>query len=149
MYSSLLSNGFEELDRLANSVFSKPFAERVMDKIDFPLNQYIKKDGTMVIEMAVVGMKAEDIKVTVKTEQQQTYLIIKSTIPELSEDEKKEIESRNYKIKKIKSMGKMDISFLIDNNLDVRKTTKKVENGLMTITIPLKEEEKPVELEIV
>lgn len=149
MYSSLLSNGFEELDRLANSVFAKPFAERVMDKIDFPLNQYIKKDGTMVIEMAVVGMKADDIKVTVKTEQQQTYLIIKSTIPELSEDEKKEIESRNYKIKKIKSMGKMDISFLIDNNLDVRKTTKKVENGLMTITIPLKEEEKPVELEIV
>jgi HSP20 family molecular chaperone IbpA len=32
--------------------------------------------------------------------------------------------------------------------LDVTKTSKKVEKGLLTVTIPIREEEKPVEIEI-
>ena len=48
----------------------------------------------------------------------------------------------------IKSMNKMDITLLLDKTLDVSKTTKTVENGLLTIRIPVKAEEKPVEFEI-
>jgi HSP20 family molecular chaperone IbpA len=36
----------------------------------------------------------------------------------------------------------------LPSNLDVKNTTKKVENGLLTIRIPVKEEEKPMEIEI-
>ena len=36
----------------------------------------------------------------------------------------------------------------LPSNLDIRKTSKKVENGLLTITIPIKEEEKPIEIEV-
>lgn len=119
-----------------------------MDKIDFPLNQYTEKDGTMVFELAVVGMTEKDLKVTVKTEQNVSNLSIKSIIPELTEEEKQKINERTYRFKKIKSMNKIDITLLLDKTLDVSKTTKTVENGLLTIRIPVKAEEKPVEFEI-
>ena len=50
--------------------------------------------------------------------------------------------------KKIKKATKLEFSRLIPTNFDVEKTTKTVENGLLTIRIPVKEEEKPVEIEI-
>ena len=86
-------NGFDEFDRFANTITSaleNPLAtiDKVMDKIDFPLNQYTEKDGTMVFELAVVGMTEKDLKVTVKTEQNVSNLSIKSIIPELTEEEK-------------------------------------------------------------
>ena len=95
-------------------------------------------------------MGADEVKVTVKTESGKNTLTIKAQPKELSEDEKKAIESRNYVggIKKIKKATKLELSRLIPSNLDVVKTTKKVENGLLTIRIPVKEEEKPVEIEI-
>ena len=45
-------------------------------------------------------------------------------------------------------MNKIDITLLLDKTLDVSKTTKTVENGLLTIRIPVKAEEKPVEFEV-
>ena len=146
-------NGFDEFDRFANTITSaleNPLAtiDKVMDKIDFQLNQYTEKDGTMVIELAVVGMTEKDLKVTVKTEQNVSNLSIKSIIPELTDEEKQKINERTYRFKKIKSMSKMDITLLLDKTLDVSKTTKTVENGLLTIRIPVKAEEKPVEFEI-
>lgn len=123
---------------------------RINEKIDFPIDQYTEADGTFVVEVAVVGMGADEVKVTVKTESGKNTLTIKAQPKELSEDEKKAIESRNYVggIKKIKKATKLELSRLIPSNLDVLKTTKKVENGLLTIRIPVKEEEKPVEIEI-
>ena len=75
---------------------------------------------------------------------------IKAQPKEITEEEKKAIENRNYAggIKKIKKATKLELSRLIPSNLDIRKTTKKVENGLLTIRIPVKEEEKPVEIEV-
>lgn len=152
-YNTLLGNSFDEFDRIANSLSSafekqQETIEKVIDTVDFPLNQYTEKDGTMVFEVAVVGMKESDFKVTVKTEKNVTKLYIKSIIPELTDEQKQEIADRTYKFKKIKSMSKIDISLLLDKNLDIHKISKTVENGLLTIRIPIKEEEKPVEFEI-
>lgn len=153
MLDPIFGNGFDELEQLAKaatSAFGTPFTElpKITDKIDFPLDQYTEPDGTMVIEVAVVGMSADDIKVTVKTESGRNTLTIKALPKELTEDEKKAIENRTYAMKKIKHPTKLELSRLLPTNLDIRKTSKKVENGLLTIRIPVKEEEKPLEIEV-
>ena len=145
----------EEVGRLAEAVsnaFGTSFRElpKITEKIDFPLDLYTEPDGTFVVEVAVVGMGADEVKVPVKTEGGNNYLSIKAQPKELTEEEKKAIEARNYVggIKKIKKATKLEFSRLIPSTLDIRKTTKTVENGLLTIRIPVKEEEKPVEIEI-
>lgn len=145
--------GFEELEQLAKaatSAFGEPFVNipKITDKIDFPVDIFREKDGTFVIEAAVVGVKADQVKVTVKTENGRNTLTIKVNPTEMTEDEKKAFESRQYELRKIKKGAKLEINRLLPSNLDIRKTTKKVEDGLLTITIPVKEEEKPIEIEV-
>lgn len=153
--NSLFGNPVEAMQRLEQEV-SNAFGQTYRDvpsvntKIDFPIDQYTEADGTFVTEVAVVGMGADEIKVTVKKENGKNTLTIKAQPKELSDEEKKAIESRNYEggIKKIKKATKLELSRVIPSCFDVEKTTKKVENGLLTIRIPVKEEEKPVEIEI-
>lgn len=153
--NTFFNSPLDEVDKLAeavNNAFGTTFREipSITEKIDFPLDQYTEPDGTFVVEVAVVGMGADEVKVTVKTEGGRNTLSIKAQPKELTEEEKKAIEDRNYAggIKKIKKATKLELSRLIPSNLDIRKTTKKVENGLLTIRIPVKEEEKPVEIEV-
>lgn len=153
--NTFFGSPLDEVDKLAeavNNAFGTTFREipSITEKIDFPLDQYTEPDGTFVVEVAVVGMGADEVKVTVKTEGGRNTLSIKAQPKELTEEEKKAIEDRNYAggIKKIKKATKLELSRLIPSNLDIRKTTKKVENGLLTIRIPVKEEEKPVEIEV-
>lgn len=153
--NTFFNSPLDEVDKLAeavNNAFGTTFREipSITEKIDFPLDQYTEPDGTFVVEVAVVGMGADEVKVTVKTEGGRNTLSIKAQPKELTEEEKKAIEDRNYAggIKKIKKATKLELSRLIPSNLDIRKTTKKVENGLLTIRIPVKEEEKPLEIEV-
>lgn len=153
--NTFFGSPLDEVDKLAeavNNAFGTTFREipSITEKIDFPLDQYTEPDGTFVVEVAVVGMDADEVKVTVKTEGGRNTLSIKAQPKELTEEEKKAIEDRNYAggIKKIKKATKLELSRLIPSNLDIRKTTKKVENGLLTIRIPVKEEEKPIEIEV-
>ena len=146
-------NGFDELDELAKaatSAFGKSFPSipKLTDRVDFPLDEYTEKDGTFVVEVAVVGMSDDDVKVTVKTENGQNTLTIKAVPSEIAKEEKDAIDARQYTFKKIKRSTKLDYSRTLPSNLDVKNTTKKVENGLLTIRIPVKEEEKPMEIEI-
>ena len=153
--NTFFGSPLDEVDKLAeavNNAFGTTFRDipSITEKIDFPLDQYTEPDGTFVVEVAVVGMGADEVKVTVKTEGGRNTLSIKAQPKELTEEEKKAIEARNYAsgIKKIKKATKLELSRLIPSNLDIRKTTKKVENGLLTIRIPVKEEEKPLEIEV-
>ena len=153
--NTFFGSPLDEVDKLAeavNNAFGTTFRDipSITEKIDFPLDQYTEPDGTFVVEVAVVGMDADEVKVTVKTEGGRNTLSIKAQPKELTEEEKKAIEDRNYAggIKKNKKATKLELSRLIPSNLDIRKTTKKVENGLLTIRIPVKEEEKPIEIEV-
>ena len=142
-----------QLEQAMNGMFGGHTLKEVPiinTKIDFPIDIYTEADGTLVFEVAVVGMGADEVKVTVKKENGRNTLAIKAQPKELSDEDKKAIENRNYEggIKKIKKATKLEFSRLIPANFDVEKTTKTVENGLLTIRIPVKEEEKPVEIEI-
>lgn len=140
-----------QLEQAMNGMFGGTKEAPVINtKIDFPIDIYTEADGTLVFEVAVVGMGADEVKVTVKKENGRNTLAIKAQPKELSDEDKKDIENRNYEggIKKIKKATKLEFTRLIPTNFDVEKTTKTVENGLLTIRIPVKEEEKPVEIEI-
>ena len=153
---NMFSNDFQALEQLASAAskaFGQPFQETVYKpstsaKVDFPIDEYLDKDGNYTVQMAVVGLDSEDVKVTVKTEGGVKTLNIKVNGPELTDEQKKEIETRDWWNKKIKRANKLEFTRNLPATLDVTKTSKKVEKGLLTVTIPIREEEKPVEIEI-
>lgn len=108
-----------------------------------PMNVFKEEDGSYGVEVAVVGKKKEDIKLSAKNENGKTALLIETVEPETDTAEDK----RQYSVKKIKA-GKMNISILLPSNLDFAKLTAKVEDGLLSIAIPVKEAEKPLTFEI-
>ena len=112
------------------------------------MDEYIDKDGNYVAELAVVGVDANDIKVTVKTEGGKKTLTIKIDAPETTDEQKAEIESRDWMNRKIKRFTKLELTRSLANNLDVAKTTKTIDKGLLKVFIPIKEEEKPIEIEV-
>ena len=137
-------------DNLFFNFFDEAFAEanKVTDKVALPLNIIREEDGSSTIEVAVVGKSEDDLIVKGITEDGKTFLTIESKEAEVSDDQKKAEEKREYTIRKIKGTGKLSIKAFIPSRLDLSKATKKVENGLLTIKIPVAEAAKSLEFEI-
>ena len=101
-------------------------------------NGSIKEDGILFIHLAVTGMSKKEI--IVKSEDQS--LIVEGRISD---------ELKNYfDSKKDKSLfhnlpiKNFDWKCKISTKYDLTKLEAKLENGLLEISIPLKEENKPV-----
>lgn len=122
--------------------------DKALEKVTIPMNIYKDEDGTQVIEIAAVGLKKENIKLTIKVENGNSYLYIKSNVPEKSEEQKQTEEKRVYSIRKIKNLADLDVRIWLPNTLDIDNASRTLENGLLTIRIPMKEESKPRELTI-
>lgn len=86
------------------------------------------------IDVAAPGLKKEDFKIELKNE----LLTVSS---EKKEDEKKE-EGKQYSRREY-SYQSFSRSFTIPSTGDSDKVGAKYENGILTITIPKKEEAKP------
>lgn len=138
-YNSILENAENDFDNFFSSVD---------DKVTLPMNIIHEEDGSSTIEVAVVGKTREDVKVKGITENGKVFLVIESVDKEQTEDEKKAEEKRVYTLRKIKGTGKLSVKIFVPANLDMRKSVVKVENGLLTVKIPVAEEAKPVEFEI-
>lgn len=119
-----------------------------MDKVTIPMNIIHEEDGSSTIEIAVVGKTREDIKLKGTVEDGKTYLTIESIEKEVSEEDKEAESKRIYTVRKIKGTGKLMTKIFIPANLDVKQLFAKVENGLLTVTIPVAEEAKPIEFDI-
>ena len=63
-------------------------------------------------------------------------------------DKPAEEDKRSYTVRKIKGTGKLSIKILIPSRLDLAKAEKKVENGLLTVKIPVSEKPKTIEFAI-
>lgn len=122
--------------------------DKTLEKVTIPMNIYKDENGTQVIEIAAVGLKKENIKLTIKVENGNSYLYIKSNVPEKSEEQKQTEEKRVYSIRKIKNLADLDVRIWLPNTLDIDNASRTLENGLLTIRIPMKEESKPRELTI-
>ena len=87
----------------------------------------------LVLRAELPGMSREHIEVTVEN----STLIIKG--------EKKfdsEVKEENYR-RIERSYGTFHRSFTLPNTVDTAKVTADVKNGVLTITLPFKEEAKP------
>ncbi len=149
-YNSLLDEMFNPwIDN-----FDKSFAKLskavgdTMEKVTIPMNIIHEEDGSSTIEVAVVGKTREDIKLKGSVEDGKTYLSIESVEQEKSDDDKEAESKRVYTLRKIKGTGKLSAKIYVPANLDIKKLSAKVENGLLTINIPVSDDAQKIEFEI-
>lgn len=117
-------------------------------KVNVPMNIIHEEDGSSTIEVAVVGKTREDIKLKGTIEDGKSYLTIESVEKEATEEEKEAEAKRIYTVRKIKGTSKLSIKIFVPANLTLKELTAKVENGLLTIKIPVCAEARPVEFDI-
>lgn len=148
-YGNLFSD-FDSVTKAMETAFNETgrIVDKTLEKVTIPMNIYKDENGTQVIEIAAVGLKKENIKLTIKVENGNSYLYIKSNVPEKSEEQKQTEEKRVYSIRKIKNLADLDVRIWLPNTLDIDNASRTLENGLLTIRIPMKEESKPRELTI-
>lgn len=156
MYFSL-KNVFDNLNSMLNDVdaeaeaLTKSVAEdaaQITEKINVPMNIIREEDGSYTVEVAVVGKTKENISVKGVVEDGKTYLLIDTVEKEKTEDEKTAEEKRTYTVRKIKGTGKLSIKISVPSAFDLSKAEKTIENGLLTVKIPLAEAAKPKEFDI-
>jgi HSP20 family protein len=141
-------NPFAYFDRMMNAMnnmFSDEFGhglvKTVTEKSQFPRNNIWTDKEKCYIEIEAPGLTKEDLSISAKGQ----YLSVKAT----KKDQKEEIE---YNIRELKYES-WKKTWEIPERLDLKKLEARVENGLLTIEIPiipeLKElDEKGVNFEI-
>lgn len=103
-----------------------------------PTNIRKLEDNSLEYEFAVAGIKMNEIDIQFDND----YLVLNIT-PEKKEEEK--IKYRQIGIKRSKTTSK----FLVPvSHYDVEKATAKLENGILTISVPTKEVAKPKTVKI-
>lgn len=133
-------------DNLFSHFFDEAFAEvnSVTDKVALPINIIREEDGSSTIEVAVVGKTEDDLVVKGITENGKTYLVINTKDANKPAGEDKRI----YRVRKIKG-SKISIKIFVPSCFNLTEAVKTVENGLLTVKIPVvKQEEKPLEFNI-
>lgn len=123
-----------------------PVERKFTPMVSIPLNMIKEEDESLTVEIAIPGKTKEDVKLTKEVIDGVNYVVFDLKEVEKSEDEKKAEEARKYIDRKIKVTKHCAIK--VPGNLDVTKLTAKVENGLLTIKIPVAEEAKPTEFTI-
>lgn len=132
-----------------------------------PVNVFDDEDGTRYIEVAIPGKTKENVKITSqstldkplpphlasKYSSVNAYLRIEVKADEPADDEEKKkleklAEARKNGIVRIKGMSKLSLVIPLTSDLDVNGLKAKVENGLLTVTVPKVPEVKPKEFTI-
>lgn len=96
---------------------------------------YESSDGSTVMEFALAGFKKEDLKIDVQPEKRTVTVSATATS---GGDDNRKIARRSF--------TKTYVNY--DNSLDFSTVTAKFENGLLTVKMPRRQEEKPKSVEI-
>ena len=121
-----------------NSVINSLLDERRSAISDFmPLSDIIETEAVFEIQMALPGVKKEEVKISLEGE------LLKV------EGEKKHQEERVGArfIKKEMSFGRFSRSFKI-GKVDASRIEAEFEHGILKITLPKRAEEKPAQIQI-
>jgi HSP20 family molecular chaperone IbpA len=139
---SYTNNVFETILNQINTINSE-IANA--DKVNVPMNIIQEEDGSSTIEVAVVGKTKDDIKVKGTVEDGKSYLIIESKDKVVDAEAE---SKRVYTCRKIKGFGKLALKIFVPVNLAMKDLTAKVENGLLTVNIPVTEEARAIEFDV-
>jgi HSP20 family protein len=100
------------------------------------VNHYIDENLTQTIEIAATGFSDKEVKVVIKNDE----IIVRGKKEKLVEGNTKEGKRKDF-IREI-AMRDFEESFKINDQYDIDKIDAKLKDGLLRISIPLKEEIK-------
>lgn len=101
----------------------------------FPAANLIKHDDHAEIHLFVPGREKDDFKINLDNEVLNIYA------------EPKEIESGDY-IQQEYEVGEIDRNFQISDIIDTEKIEAKYEAGILRVSLPFKEEQRPKKRDI-
>jgi HSP20 family molecular chaperone IbpA len=167
--ASAMTASFNDLAKTAGLASDIKAAEKEWNEItdissinSSPVNVFDDEEGTRYIEVAIPGKTKENVKITSqstldkplpphlasKYSSVNAYLRIEVKADEPTEEQKKLAEARKNGIVRIKGMTKLSLVIPLTSDLDVNGLKAKVENGLLTVTVPKVPEVKPKEFTI-
>jgi HSP20 family molecular chaperone IbpA len=138
--TSLMDRVMMDFDRMWNEMFTpvcKLPATLVSNRFP-PCDYYADEDGTLHFDFAVAGYKEDEI--SLKFEDDHLILILSP-----KKEEKKEGRIFQKAIKISESTTKVYVPF---SKYDVAKVDATLEDGMLKVVIPSKEEAKPVAVKI-
>lgn len=113
---------FEEFDRMLGE-FTAPFQGR-SEWMGYPMDLY-ETDSDLVLEMAVPGVKTEDLDISIEGRQ----LSVRGRLPESEED------NRRYWLQSI-PRGDVSRTVKLPAAVEVDKIHAHVVDGMLTLTMP-------------
>ena len=113
---------FEEFDRMLGE-FTAPFQGR-SEWMGYPIDLY-ETDSDLVLEMAVPGVKTEDLDISIEGRQ----LSVRGRLPESDED------NRRYWLQSI-PRGDVSRTVKLPAAVEVDKIQAHVVDGMLTLTMP-------------
>jgi HSP20 family molecular chaperone IbpA len=104
-----------------------------------PTDYYADEDGTLHFDFAVAGYKEEDIDLTFEDD----HLILKLS-PKKEEDKKE----WKYFVKRVKYSESELKAYVPFSKYDVNEAKAEMTDGMLKVSIPVREDSKPVKLQI-
>jgi len=128
------------LDNLLNDM---PASKK--SSLNFPPVNIVESNDNYELEINAAGRKKEDFKITVD----KNILTVSFEKNEEKNDEKIDVEKENKRfIKKEFVISSFKRSFTLDEKINAENIAAKYENGILTLTLPKKEEVKVMPKEI-
>ena len=118
------------------------FQSNLETKINHPVD-IILKDDAMVFEIAAVGLKKEDIELQVEDG---NCLKVSYTKPKIESNDS-DLDAGDYIHKGIAKRS-FDLGWKISPKFDLTKISPAMENGLLTIEVPVTPESRPKTIKI-
>mgnify|MGYP001121166250 CR=1 FL=1 len=127
----------EDFDEMFRNFFTG-FTSPTLGKGVFPVMDVTETPEQFIIEAEVPGIQKENLKLSIKKDE----LVIEG---EKKEENKKEGESF---LRIERSYGSFRRSIRLPSEIDQSKVKAKYENGVLKISLPKTEKEKPKEIEV-
>ncbi len=128
----------ESLSREIERVFEDFFPTFSEEKGFYPHLDIAESENEIVIKADVPGMTQKDISIEIHNDQ----LIIRG-----EKKEEEEVKKKNIYISE-RRYGKFARRITLPDYVDPEKTKAKIKDGVLTITIPKKEEVKPKKISV-
>jgi|Deesub1362B_J571_1020462.scaffolds.fasta_scaffold02918_2 HSP20 family protein len=126
-----------QIDRMFDDFLRRSEARETEEADWCPIADVYETDNEFRIVMEVPGMKKEDFKISVHD----GVLTIRG-------ERKRETKSTENFLISERIYGKFQRSFTLPNNVDTEKISASYRDGVLTLTLPKKEESKPKEIPI-
>jgi len=140
--------GRSVFDDILNSMLDFPV---LMDQTTrgYPVADIYSEDDKTVMEFALAGFSKEELTIEIKPEKNSITVSAATaadpTIENASDQLKEKYRVFHRRVAR-RDFSKTYVDY--DNKLDLSATTAEFENGLLRLTVPVKQEAKPLTIEI-